>query len=140
MRFWDSSALVPLLVAEDSSDRLMDALREDPSIMVWWGSPVECASAVARREREELLGAAEAGAALERLDALQRAWHEIPPTEAVRMAARRMLRVHPLPGADALQLAAAVTAAEGAPHTLELVTLDERLRAAAAKEGFRLLV
>jgi hypothetical protein len=54
----------------------------------------------------------------------------------VRDVARRLLRVHPLRAADALQLAAAYLAAERRPSTLEIVTLDERVRLAAAKEGF----
>jgi hypothetical protein len=54
----------------------------------------------------------------------------------VREVARRYLRVHPLRAADALQLAAAFVAAERRPPTLTVVTLDDRLRAAAEKEGF----
>jgi hypothetical protein len=48
------------------------------------------------------------------------------------------LRVHPLRAADALQLAAAFVAAERRPSSLEIVTLDQRLAAAARKEGFGL--
>jgi hypothetical protein len=47
-----------------------------------------------------------------------------------------MLRVHDLRAADALQLAAGVAAAEGRPATLAFVCLDERLAAAAEREGF----
>jgi hypothetical protein len=46
------------------------------------------------------------------------------------------LRVHPLRGADSLQLAAAVIASEGLPASLNIVTLDERLAGAARREGF----
>jgi hypothetical protein len=38
-----------------------------------------------------------------------------------------------------LQLAAAFIAAEGRPPSLEVVTLDDRLAAAARKEGFVLI-
>ncbi len=51
----------------------------------------------------------------------------------------RFLRVHPLRAADALQLAAAFIAAERRPSSLELITLDDRLAAAARKEGFVLV-
>jgi len=37
---------------------------------------------------------------------------------------------------DALQLGAAVVLAEGLPSSLDVVTLDERLAAAARREGF----
>jgi hypothetical protein len=46
------------------------------------------------------------------------------------------MRVHALRAADALQIAAAYLRAEGRPRTLDVVTLDERVAAAARKEGF----
>lgn len=70
------------------------------------------------------------------LDLLARSWNEVRPVVAVRTVARRLLRVHTLGTADALQLAGAVVAVEGQPASLELVTLDERLAAAARREGF----
>ncbi|HYO46839.1 MAG TPA: type II toxin-antitoxin system VapC family toxin [Gemmatimonadota bacterium] len=138
MRFWASSGIVPLLVEEDPSRAALELLGSDPSIVVWWATPTECVSALARREREGELTALEFTESLKRLDALTAAWQEVAPVEPVRATARRMLRVHPLRAADALQLAAAAIVAEGAPTTLEVVTLDERLAAAAHKEGFRL--
>ena len=74
--------------------------------------------------------------ALERLHEFVQAWHEIDPTDAVREAAARFLRVHPLRAADSLQLAAAFIAAEHRPASLSIVTLDDRLATAARKEGF----
>jgi hypothetical protein len=47
--------------------------------------------------------------------------------------------VHPLRTADALQLAAAFVVAERRPSSLEVVTLDDRLAAAAGKGGFVLV-
>jgi hypothetical protein len=60
----------------------------------------------------------------------------VEPTDEIRETARRLLRVHALRAADALQLAAAFVAAERRPPTMTFVTLDERLRTAAAREGF----
>lgn len=68
--------------------------------------------------------------------ALAGGWHQVEAGDAVREAAIRFLRVHPLCAADALQLAAAFIAADRQPSSLELVTLDDRLAAAARKEGF----
>lgn len=104
--------------------------------MAWWGTPVECASAIARRERERRLSGAAAASAFDRLRALQRQWHEVQPVEELRESAVRLLRVHPLRSADALQLAAAFLTAERRPPTLEFVSLDERLTEAARREGF----
>jgi len=66
-------------------------------------------------------------------------WHEIDPNDALREVAVRLLRVHALRAADALQLAAAFQAAEQRPPSLEIVTLDERLAPVARKEGFAVI-
>lgn len=137
MRFWDSSALVPLIVDEPSSDLMKRHLTDDRDIVVWWGTPVECVSALTRRalagevEEQEVLNA------LIRLDKLESSWEEVVPSRPIRALARRLLRVHSLRAADALQLAAALSASEGAPGTLEILTLDERLKQAAGREGLR---
>lgn len=139
MRFWDSSALVPLLVSEQTSEAFETLFADDQSVAVWWGAEVECASAAARLERMGRLLASEADQVFQQLEELARVWHTIDPSENIRLTAKRFLRVHDLRAADALQLAAAFVASEGRPGTLELVCLDERLAAAARKEGFRVI-
>jgi predicted nucleic acid-binding protein len=136
LRFWDSSAIIPLTVAEASTEAMQAIAEEDPVMCVWWAAEIECVSALARLEREGALTDTATMAALERLDLLAEAWNEVQPVVAVRGAARRLLRVHTLRAADALQLAAAAVAAEGLPSSLDIVTLDERLAAAARREGF----
>jgi uncharacterized protein len=139
MRFWDSSALAPLIVMETAS-KVMRALAEDDRrILVWWTAPVECASAVARRERAGDLDPNGASEALATLELLAGDWSEVPPTQHLRDEARRLVRVHDLRAADALQLAAAQAASERRPALLEFVTLDERLADAARREGFTIL-
>lgn len=139
MKFWDASALVPLLVAEATSRAVQALAGRDPEMLVWWGSPLECVSALARLERAAALDGAAIELALDRLRRLADAWHEIEPGELVRETAARFLRVHPLRAADALQLAAAFVAAEHRPATLQIVTLDDCLAKAARKEGFVLV-
>ncbi len=136
MTFWDSSAVVPLLVAEPTTAALVTRYREDSDVVVWWATPPECTSAIARLERETALTSRGAAEALVRLDALSLGWLQVEPLDEVREVARRMLRVHPLRAADALQLAAAFLAAERRPSTLAFVSLDARLTDAARKEGF----
>jgi predicted nucleic acid-binding protein len=136
VKFWDSSAIVPLLVSEATTETMQAVAADDPSMLVWWATPVECVSAISRLERDGSLTTDGTGVALQRLDALAEAWNEIQPVEAARIAARRVLRVHALRAADALQLAAALIAAERNPGSLELVTLDDRLLDAARREGF----
>ncbi|HJU16854.1 MAG TPA: hypothetical protein VJ770_10330 [Stellaceae bacterium] len=139
MIFWDASAIVPLLIAEAATHSLQTLAARDPDMLVWWGSGVECVSALARLERAAALDTHAAAMAFDRLKQLADGWHEIEPTEAVRETATRFLRVHPLRAADALQLAAAFVAAEHRPTSLQVVTLDERLAGAARKEGFVVL-
>lgn len=136
MKFWDSSALLPLLVAETSSEAVQRAFERDPELVVWWGTEIECVSALARRERDGDQVGTTVVEALLRLDQLSMSWREVQPVERVRRVARRMLRVHPLRAADALQLSAAIVASEDQPATLPLVTLDDRLAQAAEREGF----
>jgi hypothetical protein len=139
MRFWDASAVVPLLVAERSTKAMQAQAEQDPDIFVWWGSEVECASALCRLERMGGLNASALALALSRLKQLASAWHEVEPSDLVRDHALRFLRVHPLRAADAMQLAAAFVVAEMRPSTLAFLTLDERLAEAASKEGFALV-
>ena len=139
MRFWDASAIVPLVVAEPTTRVLQRLAAGDPAMLVWWATTVECASAIARLERDDALEPAAANEAFDRLRRLAEGWHEVDATDAVRDAALRLLRVHPLRAADSLQLAAAVVAAERQPSSLELITLDERLATAARKEGFAVI-
>jgi uncharacterized protein len=136
VRFWDSSAIVPLLVAEPATAAVRALYLEDHDVAVWWTTPVECASALARLERDGALRAKAAAESFRRLDALMPSWIEIEPAAEIREIARRLLRSHPLRTGDALQLAAAYLAAERRPGTLELVTLDDRLAEAADREGF----
>ena len=136
MTFWDSSAIVPLLAEEDRTDAAIARARQDAELAVWWGTPVECASALARLEREGA-PADRVTAAFARLDDLAQSWTEVEPHEDIREVARRLLRVHPLRAADALQLAAAYLVSERSPQTLPVITVDERVRVAALKEGFQ---
>jgi uncharacterized protein len=136
MKFWDSSALVPLCVEEPATDAALALLKDDPQVAIWWTTPVECASAIARLERDGALASDAAAEAFGRLDRLAETWFEVEPHDEVREVARRLLRVHPLRAADALQLAAAYIVSERRPPTLEVVTLDDRVRQAGLKEGF----
>jgi predicted nucleic acid-binding protein len=130
---------VPLLLPGAAAGALLMHLERDPDMLVWWGTSVECASALARREREGSLSDEDAMQAAEKLRGLALEWQEVLPVESVRTTAHRLLRLHPLRAADALQLAAASVTAEGDPSALPFVCLDERLAEAARREGFPVL-
>jgi len=139
MRWWDTSALLSVLLEQEATEKLKELLASDEELAVWWGTKVESVSAVSRLQREGYLKQAAAGDVLKQLDLLLSAAWEVQPLEEVRAMACRALRVHELRAADALQLAAALVWAEHRPTGLGFVCLDGRLREAAMREGFEVL-
>jgi len=139
VKFWDSSALVPLCVDEPRTTAVKAFLARDPEVVIWWGSRVECASALARLLREGKVEAGDGASAKRSLADLLAIAHEVAPTEPVRERAERLVSTHPLRAADAFQLAAALVWAEERPRGRELVSFDGRLRGAASAEGFLVL-
>ncbi len=136
MKFWDSSAIIPLCLKEEMSETVKRLIKSDEDLVVWWATRVECLSALSRRQREGALSASAESKAKTILSALSAEWSEIQPSELVRQRAERLLAIHPLRSADAFQLAAALVWAQESPQDLEIVCLDQNLREAAHKEGF----
>ncbi len=139
MRFWDSSAIVPLVCREPESRRCRAWLREDPVLLVWAPAATEVVSALARRRRAGALAGARLAEARRRLRALEAAWSEVSAWDPVRARARRLLEVHALPAADALHLGAALVVVEERTAGVGFVTFDRHLAAAADREGFEVL-
>ena len=63
-------------------------------MVVWWGSSIECASAIARLHRELHLTDQEERSATATLAVLRRSWFEVQPGDSIRDQALRLLRVH----------------------------------------------
>lgn len=139
MRFWDTSALIPLVVAERATACSERWLREDPDVVVWTLTRVELLSVLARRRREEPSSAPLLLAARRDVLSAWDRWSEITAVEIVRRYAERVVETHPIKAADALQIGAALVAAEDHPAGMEFVTLDRNLAEAAEREGFRVL-
>ena len=137
MRFWDSSAIIPLLLQQPHTARSVELLERDDQIAVWWSTPVECWSALARMRREGVLSAEDEDQAGKSLELLRNHWFEVSPTDALRLQARRLVRTHRLRAADALQLAAAVIWSAQL-DMYEFVSFDSVLREAAQIEGLSL--
>ena len=139
MRYWDASALFPLLVNEAATQEARTLVKADGIVYVWWGTPVECASGLARRVREGDLAADRHEEALKTLAAAMPGWRPILPSDSLRADAMRFARLHALRAGDALQLAAALNWAERSPAGHDMVCMDRRLREAAQIEGFKVL-
>jgi uncharacterized protein len=137
VRYWDTSALVPLVVAETETQRMRSLLAEDPHIVTWAWTSVEFASAVERRVRQGELTREQRRDALSRFAELAEVWDEVTDVLTVRRRALAVLARHPLRAADAAQLGAALAVSSEQGPPLGFVCLDERLLHAAEREGLR---
>jgi predicted nucleic acid-binding protein len=135
MSFWDASALVSLVLLEDSAEQLQRYWAVESEVVVWWGTTLECESAIARRAREGLRPA-EVALARTTLVEIERFWIEVPPDDSVRDLAATFVRRRALRAGDSLQLAAAAHISASRAELIRFVTLDSRLAQAAAAEGF----
>jgi len=139
VRFWDTSALIPTILAEPMTPRARRWITEDGNVAVWTYTRIELLSVLARRRRQRRAAPDILAAARRELLAAWEQWSEITAMDLVRPRAERLVERHSLRAADALQIAAALVAADDEPPTLEFVTLDPVLARAAELEGFRIL-
>ncbi|MDE2926317.1 MAG: type II toxin-antitoxin system VapC family toxin [Acidobacteriota bacterium] len=135
MRYWDASAVVPLIIAETKSGWAHDRLAEDDRIITWAWTRTEIVSAIERRTREEALTRLQRRNLLRQFDAFASHWDEVTDILAVRVRANLLLARHSLRAADAGQLAAAMLVQEQLSSPLTFVCLDQRLSIAAELEG-----
>ena len=91
MKFWDASAIVPLVLTEPTTKAVQTLAEKDPTLIVWWATEVECASAIARLERDDALDDATA----------------IPPIETARADVARSRSERPSPRSRRAVLAGA---------------------------------
>lgn len=139
MNFWDSSAVLPIVLEELGTLAVQAVQREDPGVVIWWATSVECVSGICRLRREGIVDDRELRVVLSELEQLISETDEIEPSETVRTTARRLLCTHALRAADAFQLAAAIVWAGQPSANHGFVCLDQRLREAASIEGFHIL-
>jgi predicted nucleic acid-binding protein len=139
LKFWDSSAIVPAFIREARTED-MRALQElDGEVWVWWATRPECMAVIARLAREGRFSAGQVETVRTSLRQFFGVTREVPPSEPLRLRAERLLAVHALRTADALQLAAALIWSREQPAGHGFVSLDRRLRDAGQREGFTIL-
>lgn len=142
MRFWDTSAIVPLLVREAQSNRMRELMRRDTEILASFITPIEVTSAIWRRLHHGELDPTDRTNAESQFADVSRNWFEVAEFQHVKEVALDLLARHPLRSADALQLASAIVGLRNArqePFDLPFVTLDTDLAEAARAEGFPVL-
>ena len=136
MRFWDTSALVPLVTRESATPTVQGLLGHDRSVVAWWATRVEITSALARALRRGTITQADLVKTLHRVRRLLASATIVEPTTTLQDRADRLLLAHELRAADAFQLAAALIIVQDRPQGFGFVTLDRRLCDAAGREGF----
>ncbi|HYE74118.1 MAG TPA: type II toxin-antitoxin system VapC family toxin [Blastocatellia bacterium] len=136
LAFWDTSAIIPLCCRQPQSTRCRQVSRQFSGLVVWWGTSVEATSAFCRLNRQGIFSNTHLKQSQIILDALRLRWHEIQPLDEVRQEAERVLHLHALRGADALQLAAALVWCSKNTKGRHFVCADQNLLNAASREGF----
>jgi predicted nucleic acid-binding protein len=137
--FWDTSAIIPLCVDQRPTARSFEIAREFRKTVVWWATPVELYSALARLLRDAEIDGNEMANGVRRLNVLYSVWQEVLPLDSVRMMAQSLLGQYPLRAADALQLAAALIWCREKPQHRPFVCFDDKLAEVANRIGFSVL-
>lgn len=136
MRYWDTSALLPLLLKQRCSENIREIIKEDKAISTSWISKVELSSAICRLEREGHISEIELDSLLRRVDMLIQSCCIVHPSEKLSDRAMRALRSHSIKSLDAIQLASALIVSKDVTNNFEFITLDKQLGNIARKEGF----
>lgn len=133
--YLDTSALVKLFVDELGSEEVLAWAAEATTVACSSIGFPEAISAFSRRLRS---GSIARGVYDRVLDELDRQWDDVVTVAFDERLAGQLARRHPLSGADALHLAAALTLL-AADLPVAFCGYDERLSRAAAAEGLRVL-
>jgi predicted nucleic acid-binding protein len=133
--FWDTSALVPLCVRQGITLQTI-ALYKLHDTVVWWATPVEIASALARLVRMKQLNPSDWARARKLANRLADSWSVIQPSDGLRAKSTQLVDRYDLRPADSFQLAAALEWCEDDPQGRVFLTADGRLREAARSSGF----
>jgi hypothetical protein len=131
VRYWDSSALVAVFIAEGRTAEMDRLLAVDQEVTVSFLTLIEIASAITRRPLAERTREV----ARFTFHEVQKAWTIIDDYEEIASLAIVIAERHRLRTGDAIQLATAIVASKDAPK-LPFVTLDRDLARAARLEGF----
>ncbi len=135
--FWDSSAIIPLIIKEDRTDQSIALFKKTKKMLVWEFTQTECFSAICKKEKNGDLSDLFLKEALHSMLQLSGLWNEISPLSALtKSLAKRIISAYGLKTLDSLQLATALVACQEDTKRLTFITYDKGLAKAALKEGF----
>src|SRR5579864_3100734 len=125
--FWDASALVPLCVRQTLTPQTI-SLYQRYDIVIWWATPVEIASALARLLRMKQLDSQDWVKASRLAENLSGLWSVIQPSERLRATSMQLVDRYDLRAADSFQLAAALVWSDHTPQGRIFLAADQKLR------------
>ncbi len=134
--FWDTSAIVPLCVLQDTTIAAQKRHREFPSKILWWGSVVEVRSSFARLSRTGELEDRNYDKAVLKWSSISIRGRDVPPSQNLLDIAIELPAKWGLRSLDAFQLAAALVWCNEKPRNRPFVCADKRLGEAASDAGF----
>jgi len=134
--FWDTSAIIPLCVLQETTVSARKANRIFTVKVVWWGTAVEVRSSLARLKRTGELEAPGFDVALHKWLQMNKRGHEIKPSQRLLDIAAELPDQFALKALDAFQLAAALAWCGERPRKRPFVCADKRLGDAAERAGF----
>ena len=140
--YLDTSALIKLYVEEEGTEQVAGLTEEFDGVrlIVLDIAPLECRSAIRRREREGDVSGPDAERILTQIEEdLSSAFLVQPSTSAVIEEAARLIDRRPLRALDALQLAGCLVSRAGVPGPVTFVCASARLYNAASREGLTAL-
>ena len=135
MRFWDTSAIVPLVTKEEQTPRMQQVIAADGNVAVSFITPVELTSTIWRRGRR-WYDQPSFRRSLFKIAEIEANWMMIDEHEPIIKSARQLITKYVLRSGDAIQLAAALLLAGDHPEDLPFISLDQDLARAARDEGF----
>jgi predicted nucleic acid-binding protein len=135
--FFDSSAIVPLCVAQSVSQSTRELFRRFNTQVVARTTLIGTTSTLYQAVALGALTQSNARRALARLEQLENRWAEVVASGRVREVALDVLRAHQLRSGDAIQLASALVWCKDKPRRRSFVCFDQRLGKAADRAGLR---
>jgi predicted nucleic acid-binding protein len=138
MLYAESSAVLAWLLEQEHGDAVAETLAGAELIVASDLTLIECDRVLIRAVTIKELRESDAMLRQARLNAVAARWTLIGLDEEVSERARRPLPSEPVRTLDAIHIASALVARKAVPQ-LAMLSLDDRIRAAANRLGFRVL-
>lgn len=134
--FWDTSAIIPLCVRQDSTPEARRVGRMFSKRIIWAGTRVEITSSISRLKRMGEIDARNMSVARRQWKKFLGPAHEVKEMSRLLSLAVDLPEQYGIRSLDAFQLAAALVWCNEKPSNRPFVCSDKRLSEAATAAGF----